>query len=373
MKFTSSLVAEINDLAGEVFGAGTKKYASQNLSAPQLEYLRDRASLSKEFTELLIRSRGLPRRHSYHEQDRVSALRATELLGLVDVDPLDELAAARAMSNQARSLGDAQSAAFNIMTGDDAAVTSVRLDWAWAKFGFQTITIPDEKYAASIMCTKVPKELSSLVLPPWPAFRLAIPAGLVWLEDDGGQKDPVGRVVVGVRKASNGSLTWTIMAYGEVVMANLNNIPTDELCEEVEEESVMPSVFNMTDSDRAALRMVCRLALGACMAFDSSKHRPSMSRSDRDRRSHGPEMPNVPRYVLGKNIVLEHDARPFVADYMRSQSKRGPLTVRQWVPGHWKNQPCGPGSKERRLIQIEPYPRGPKGGSVPLRAHVLKG
>jgi hypothetical protein len=45
-------------------------------------------------------------------------------------------------------------------------------------------------------------------------------------------------------------------------------------------------------------------------------------------------------------------------------SGRGPLTRREWVGGHWRNQACGPKRGQRRLIYVHPYIRGPEGAEL---------
>jgi hypothetical protein len=49
---------------------------------------------------------------------------------------------------------------------------------------------------------------------------------------------------------------------------------------------------------------------------------------------------------------------PFM-ESAESTDAGGKLFVRSLVAGHWKMQPCGEGRKDRKLIRIEPYWRGP--------------
>ena len=55
-----------------------------------------------------------------------------------------------------------------------------------------------------------------------------------------------------------------------------------------------------------------------------------------------------------------------------SQETGRKLTVRSLVSGHWRDQPCGVGLKDRKRIWIEPFWRGPEGVPITQRTHSLK-
>ena len=60
---------------------------------------------------------------------------------------------------------------------------------------------------------------------------------------------------------------------------------------------------------------------------------------------------------------------PFLTGGPATRGTGDKLLVRTLVSGHWKQQPCGEGRRERKLIRIEPYWKGPVDGplSNPLR------
>jgi hypothetical protein len=49
------------------------------------------------------------------------------------------------------------------------------------------------------------------------------------------------------------------------------------------------------------------------------------------------------------------------------------LDVRFLVRGHWRNQPCGKGRRDRKLIFIEPFWKGPELGPIINKKHEVKG
>lgn len=48
-----------------------------------------------------------------------------------------------------------------------------------------------------------------------------------------------------------------------------------------------------------------------------------------------------------------------------------PLSIRQKISGHWKNQACGEKRSKRKLIWVEPYWRGPEDGPIKLATYKL--
>lgn len=69
------------------------------------------------------------------------------------------------------------------------------------------------------------------------------------------------------------------------------------------------------------------------------------------------EMDSDERMYVGAKV-------PFLTQPSESGGLGGKLFVRSLVAGHWKMQPCGEGRKDRKLIRIEPYWRGPLDGVV---------
>ncbi len=71
---------------------------------------------------------------------------------------------------------------------------------------------------------------------------------------------------------------------------------------------------------------------------------------------------------LTRDVLV--DARAGLRAYCLGTTGTSP-TVQVLVRGHYRRQPCGAGGLERRIIQIEPYWRGPEDGPIGVRSHVL--
>jgi hypothetical protein len=70
-------------------------------------------------------------------------------------------------------------------------------------------------------------------------------------------------------------------------------------------------------------------------------------------------------WVLGHEVKLNRQLLDAARDRSCDESgaeTRWRVRKRFVVQGHWRNQACGPGRKERKRIRIEPYWKGPKEG-----------
>jgi hypothetical protein len=74
--------------------------------------------------------------------------------------------------------------------------------------------------------------------------------------------------------------------------------------------------------------------------------------------------------LLGKSIKVERGKASYEGD--RGPGTGNKLSVHHLVAGHWKKQPCGERRKERKLIWVSPYWRGPEDGPLREAVHVLK-
>lgn len=255
------------------------------------------------------------------------------------------------------------------MLGDECAMKSIQAEALWAKGAFPFVQLQDPKWAASLMATSIPPELAEQFESPWPAFRISIPQDLLTLER-AGDADRVGRIMV--MREEDG--TWTIVVYGSDLMVYVAGQTTANLCEDI------PSAANkfedpdlaLSSTDRRCLRLVSRLVLGVCLAFDraASTMRPKRVRTGGECRGRAVNDPILRRYILGRPVTV--DARGYVRAYLSGET-RGPVSVQSWIRGHWKSQPHGPGGTLRKFIHVEPYWRGPEDAPIAVRPHVLKG
>ena len=274
---------------------------------------------------------------------------------------------------RARMLSPQNEQLFLNALADDVATEAVRAAALWSKNGYPLVRIADPKYAASLMCTSVPGELADQVHPPWSSFRVAIPPGLLWV-DDAGRRDACTRLMVS-REVGG---TWTILCEGDVVQIHVAGQRTEDLCEDIDVEEM--NTFNdralsLSDTDGRVLRCASRLVLGICLAFDrATTYTPQRVRK-RETKTRCARDPILRKYVLRRPVVVrdpaKDDVRCGLTRYLEGKRRSSPST-QTLVRGHWKNQPCGPGGKGRKFIHIEPYWRGPEDAPIAVRPHVLK-
>lgn len=75
-------------------------------------------------------------------------------------------------------------------------------------------------------------------------------------------------------------------------------------------------------------------------------------------------------FVLGKSVLLDRRRGTESNDSGEKVARKMEIRVR--VAGHWRRQAHGAGRKERKLIWIEPFWRGPKDAPIKLAPHVLR-
>lgn len=248
----------------------------------------------------------------------------------------------------------------------------------WAHAALPQVTM-GHKYAAALMCTVVPDEVLEDIRAPWEAFLIQVPNGLVHFVDGRDRLVSVRAVLV-TREPDDGR--WSYVALCEpsadgisdtIYYQNLNTAwgllnPGTSVATARDIGDLFAR--DMEDIDTRSAMLLGRLVLSTCLAMsDPSNVTPpkaSKPKNGKGKRRGG--LPSIRTYKLGKPIKI--DCRSQVQAYSRGE--RQPPQVQVLVRGHWKRQPCGPGLKDRRVIWIEPYPRGPEDAPINLRAHNLR-
>lgn len=245
----------------------------------------------------------------------------------------------------------------------------------WAHFGLPVVQLAGHKYAAALMATSVPKEVR--VKPPWRAFLVELPGGLITCEGPRG-RDSLRFICVDVRPATRpGEATnpdgWNIVAYGDHVTLSRVRVTTDEMRGDVAIPDREASAFSLevNNEDERVLHILSRLVLSVCMAMsspDGALNDENVTRVGKDGNKREGDEPACRIYKVGRPVDL--DCRPALYAYLGGD-KRAPLTVQFLVRGHWRDQACGPGQVLRRTIWIKPYWKGPVDAPINVRPHVL--
>jgi hypothetical protein len=106
----------------------------------------------------------------------------------------------------------------------------------------------------------------------------------------------------------------------------------------------------------------------------SPRHRDAVAKTKTvglRRNSHGE--PKSWTFQLSRDIRV--DCREEVKEVLKATSQRAAakLRLQLLVRGHWRRQPFGPASRERRYQHIEPYWKGQKDAPIAVRKHLLRG
>lgn len=246
----------------------------------------------------------------------------------------------------------------------------------WADQAFPVLAM-GHKYAASLMATSIPSEYAAEIIPPFKAFMIEIPNGLIDVRDDQGVSWNVRYALVQFLENIPGVFVWNyvLITEGSITLWR-HGVPTNLLTEAKPEHVTSwedySFSFKIDSHDDRVNVVIGRLILGACLALsskDSSKPIGKSHSCPSGSLRTSPE-PLVRVFQLGRPIVV--DCRQTIKDYLSGEKHSAP-SVQKLVRGHWQRQPYGAQSSLRKWIQKEPYWRGPEGAPILQRAMHLKG
>lgn len=261
----------------------------------------------------------------------------------------------------------------------------------WAICGFPQVVV-DDKLFATFAAMGISSDFDLDVGSPWDAFVLRIPDQFKALRDwigDGGESFPVSHVSVVRAMPDEGdcdgrfwSYRATIFPEGDVLggdvtrffnnvgdlFANVRNPSGLMLTEDDEGNAVATKAFS---DDSKPLDLYWAILGGVLLELMSPGQQQRI-------RSRGSE--NLFRVKRGQpksyTFALSRDVKVDCRDIVRRVllGEQGASTipkVQSLIRGHWKRQPFGVGSQDRKIIHIEPYWRGPEDAPIAVRSHVL--
>ena len=238
----------------------------------------------------------------------------------------------------------------------------------WAMHGYQRLLLPPTTIAG-LMATSVSREALDAVSPPWPAFSIDIPAGLMPITGSDGQELYVELLVVHCVKLPDGDTRWTYLAQASPVTLWQTNV-TSALFFDADWDDGKASPLESrggeveeTDRDFRLRKVIRRLIIGTCLLLAS--YNASEVRAGTHIRKPKRGLPQTTIIRIGK--PMQTDMRTAVRSYVVNGGKRSAPTVQVAVVGHWKNQPHGPKNTLRRMQWIQPYWRGPE--DAPILMH----
>jgi hypothetical protein len=236
----------------------------------------------------------------------------------------------------------------------------------WADCGFPQITI-GHKYAAALMATHVPEDVLPLVRPPWPAFVLELPDGMLPILDDKNKEIPLRRILVQHIKSkinpneSEMKETWQYIAMADAPMSIWRHgVDTKELALSTVKGTGCWSENTFAEPvddgvDGAANQLVGKLIVSVCLAMsDPTNVKAHASHGAVGNIGRQGREPKTRTFKLGKEITI--DCRQPLDDFIHGRRKGTSPTVQTLVRGHWK-----PKLAERlgHPVWVSPYWRGP--------------
>lgn len=240
----------------------------------------------------------------------------------------------------------------------------LRFGWAarWYEQAMPRIVWSDQHFPEMLMASNADPSVIELVRPPWSAFLIDLPRGLLFSDSPlTHQRDELVHILVQTIEREDGELVWIFMAEGrkgcELWRHGLSTSQILSL-----DESMLSELYSdeMTAEDMRVLTLLGRLIVGVCLTLSDPTNVREAKRTKKS-RSHSRRSKNaVPltrNFILGKPISLR--CRATLQEWVKKGTRKGVSpNVQTLVRGHWKMQPHGPANSLRKLIHLTPFWRG---------------
>lgn len=248
----------------------------------------------------------------------------------------------------------------------------VQFMYPWAKSGFQRVQVTPA-FASALMCTTYEKTMGLDIKPPWDAFVIEVPQGLL----------PFGNAWVThihVAKLDSNLSGSKILGAGWVIQAlTSSGHYLSELAQHFaaffDTNPDMKVGPGREDGDeRFRLTLLCtRLIAGITTALTERAFYKAVDVKMSPREAgQARRMSLVPRSHLYRfTRPVKVDLRNEVRSFILSGNLKKPLSVQILVVGHWKRQVHGTGREQRKWIFVEPYWRGPEDMPIAVRPHAI--
>lgn len=198
----------------------------------------------------------------------------------------------------------------------------------WPRAAYARVEV-GHRLAASLCLTDAPEHALE---PPWPAWALVVPDGLL---------GDIARVwVVGVEPA---------------------------VAVSVRGESLSPRQLSKIDAE-----LLRNLVRGCCLALgEPSQFRRTTKRYAAAGGSRRADEPDFLQDRLLLRAPIEVDLRDQIAAIRSARGHSRVPHVQFLVRGHWRNQACGTMRHEHRRIWIRPFWKGPEGSRILMASRKL--
>lgn len=241
----------------------------------------------------------------------------------------------------------------------------------WADQGFPRF-IMSHTYASALMLTGASDDVLELVRPPYKAFVIDVPDGLLSTVDvKTGAESKIRFILVHAIKTDTGR-PWQYIAYTDSpIHMWRHGVDTRGLLEPDLPDNKWEGCSFLApkdDRDDRVSALIGRLIVGVCLAAAepsnvkaTSSHAPVSSEAEYRKCT-------IRTFKLGKPLKL--DCRQDVREYIDGR-RHGVPSVRTRVRGHWKTQRHGPQNSLIKVIWRESFWRGPADAPVLVRPTVM--
>ena len=235
------------------------------------------------------------------------------------------------------------------------------------------------KYAAALLATKLSKDVVASIRPPWRAFFIEVPKGLLLARDNQrGEDVSITGILVAQLSHKDGGKRWVYYAISESqVTLWAHGVTSEHLVKGDTSANYENDLFiaDIQDIDLRTASLIGRLILNVCLAMSDPTNVKPPKETKSSKKAHNERTSNEPKartYILGSTPSV--DCRQHVAEYVRTGrvGTSTQLSVQLMVAGHWKNQAHGPELSLRKLLWIEPYWKGPEEAPVIVKPHALR-
>lgn len=248
----------------------------------------------------------------------------------------------------------------------------------WVDQGLPVIRL-GHKRAAALMATVITKQSVEYVKPPFKAFYIELPDGLLSLRDhDGTDRKASGILVHAIDYKTDltredGSVLKAGMRWRYVVLTNtellqwqLNRTTADLAGLEHQDNDWIGIGLPIEDYDKRVAALVGRLICAVCLMMSSPENVKEQRKPNPRNKSAKRKTPDAPSYrVFVEGKPIDVDVRPAIAAYLRGE--RDSPHVRLLVAGHYKPNL---GARLGRVVWVEPYWRGGiDGDPIRTRTH----
>ena len=249
------------------------------------------------------------------------------------------------------------------------AIARLNRRWscAWCQNGFPRVTL-GHKHAAALMATRTRSESIPDARPPWSAFLVDVPSGLLAWNDlklrefwpDGTETvTPLNVNVEHVCVLADGTETVMLPVAGPQTLTMIHSGVGKGVA----------GFGDFEDCNVPGFTLLGRLVLGVCMEMTSTTYKGGSLRPQPVKRDPRTGEPRTWTFQLTRDVTV--DCRDAVRAYSQGKTHSSP-SVQCLVRGHWKQQRCGKSGAERKNIFVEPYWRGPEEAHIALRKHAMK-